>query len=137
MPVVDDRVEHDLHVDAPPEIVFAMFTDPERYVRWMGREATLDPRPGGLYRVVVHERATVAGLYTVVEPHERIEFTWGFEGDPNNPPGSSVVTVTLAAEDGGTRLRLVHAGLAHPALGPHDQGWTGHLATLTTTAAPS
>ncbi len=130
MAVVDDRVEHELHVDAPPELVFAMFTDAERYARWMGREATLDARPGGVCRVVVNDHATVAGTYTVVEPHERVAFTWGFEGNPSSPPGSSLVSVTLTPQDGGTRVRLVHSGLAHPHLEPHDKGWSGHLQQL-------
>ncbi len=130
MAVVGDRVEHELYVDAPPALVFAMFCEAERYVQWMGEEATLDPRPGGTYRVVVNDHATVAGTYTVVEPHHRIEFTWGFEGSPDSPPGSSLVSVTLTAHDGGTRLRLVHSGLEHPALSPHDRGWAGHLKRL-------
>jgi len=129
--VVEDRVEHQLQIDAPPALVFAMFTDAERYVQWMGQEATLDPRPGGIYRIVVNDRATLAGRFTVVEPHHRIAFTWGFDGSTDSPPGSSLVTVTLTPHDGGTRLRLVHTGLAHPDLGPHDTGWTGHLRRLT------
>lgn len=134
MAVVDDRVEHELYVDAPPALVFAMFTEAERYVQWMGQRATLDPRPGGTYRVVVNDSATIAGTYTVVEPHSRVEFTWGFEGSSHSPPGSSVVSVTLIAHEGGTRLRLVHTGLEHPALAPHDRGWTGHLARLVVVA---
>ncbi len=130
MAVVDNRVEHELYVDAGPALVFAMFTEAERYVRWMGQEATLDPRPGGIYRVVVNDHATVAGTYTVVEPFVRVEFTWGFEGDPSSPPGSSLVSIILTPHDSGTRLRLVHTGLEHPALEPHDRGWSGHLQRL-------
>lgn len=134
MAVIEDRVEHELHVDAPPELVFAMFTDAEHYVRWMGREATLDARPGGVYRVVVNDHATVAGSFTVVEPHERVAFTWGFEGSPGSPPGSSLVSVTLTPQDGGTHVRLVHTGLEHPDLGSHDTGWSAHLQQLARTA---
>jgi len=36
-------------VAAPPATVFAFLTDPEKILRWMGTEATLEPRPGGLY----------------------------------------------------------------------------------------
>ncbi len=134
MAVVDDRVVHELYVDAPPALVFAMFTEAERYVQWMGEQATLDPRPGGNYRVVVNDHATVAGTYTVVEPYRRVAFTWGFEGSPDSPPGSSLVTVTLTADGAGTRVRLVHSGLEHPALGPHDGGWAGHLERLAVVA---
>ena len=44
-------IERELHIDAPPEIVFGFFTDPDRMARWMGRTITLDPSPGGAYRI--------------------------------------------------------------------------------------
>jgi hypothetical protein len=31
--------------------VFPYFTDPGRYVQWMGSGATLEPVPGGTYRI--------------------------------------------------------------------------------------
>ncbi len=131
MAVRGDQIEHELRLAAPPHLVFAMFTDPDLYVRWMGRQATLDPRPGGTYRCVVHASATVAGEYVIVDPPHRIDFTWGFEGNPNNPPGSSLVSVTLAPDGDGTLLRLTHTGLEHPALDSHDRGWSGYLGQLT------
>jgi len=39
--VVEARVE------APQEVVFSFFTEPEKYRRWKGQEAELDPRQGG------------------------------------------------------------------------------------------
>jgi uncharacterized protein YndB with AHSA1/START domain len=125
-----DRLEHEVVIGAPAELVFAFFTDAELYPRWMGREATLDPRPGGIYRCVVHDTATVLGEYVVVEPPRRVVFTWGFEGGSGVPAGSSTVSVTLISVPGGTLLRLVHTGLPHPALAGHDKGWTGYLAQL-------
>src|SRR5919107_2639621 len=95
MAIAGDRIEHEVMIAAPPELVFAFLTIPELYARWMGREATLDPRPGGIYRCVVHDRATVVGEYVVVEPPNHIEFTWGFEGGTDVPPGSSRVSITL------------------------------------------
>ena len=44
-------VEHEIRVAARPETVFAYFTDPAKMVQWMGAEATLDPRPGGICRI--------------------------------------------------------------------------------------
>jgi hypothetical protein len=40
-------VEVSMHMPAPPEDVFPYFTDPARYVQWMGSEAKLEPVPGG------------------------------------------------------------------------------------------
>lgn len=128
--IAGDRIEHEILIMAPPEIVFAFFTDAQRYPPWMGRQATLDPRPGGVYQCVVHDAATVIGEYVEVDPPRRVVFTWGFEGNDAIPPGSSTVSVTLTPDGGGTLLRLVHTGLPHPALDPHDAGWSGYLTQL-------
>ena len=46
-------VRRETHVPAPPAAVFALMTDPEKILRWMGTEAQLEPRQGGLYLVNV------------------------------------------------------------------------------------
>ena len=130
MSIVGDRIVQSIDVAAPPETVFRFFTDPERHTRWLGREAILDPRPGGIYRCIVNDTSTVRGEYVEVEPPHRVVFTWGFEGNVDVPPGSSVVTVTLQPSGRGTRLVLVHTGLPHPMFEPHDVGWRGYLQSL-------
>jgi len=40
-------VECEVRIDAPPEVIFKFFVDPDHMVRWKGVEATLDPRPAG------------------------------------------------------------------------------------------
>ena len=47
----DGLIEHEIRIAAAPEIVFASFTDLAKMVQWMGTEATLDPRPGGVCRI--------------------------------------------------------------------------------------
>jgi uncharacterized protein YndB with AHSA1/START domain len=37
-------VEREVRIEAPPEVVFKFFVDPEQMIRWTGVEATLDPR---------------------------------------------------------------------------------------------
>jgi len=135
MTVTGDRVEQEIHIQAPPEVVFRFFTDPAMHDRWIGQRATLDPRRGGIYRCVMNDTATVVGEYVEVEPPHRVVFTWGFENNPGIPPGSSTVSVTLTADQDGTRVRLVHTGLPHPAVASHRQGWAGYLAQLSEAAA--
>ena len=58
-------------------------------------------------------------------------FTWGYEGDGQAlPAGSSTVGITLEPVDGGTLVRLRHAGLpaGEPPLA-HLAGWRHALAT--------
>jgi uncharacterized protein YndB with AHSA1/START domain len=44
-------VEVTMHIPAIPEDVFGYFTEPARYVQWMGTEAELEPKAGGTDRV--------------------------------------------------------------------------------------
>ena len=129
-------VEHQLWIEAPVEDVFAYFTDPAKMVRWMGIEATLDPRPGGLTRIVVNPEAVMRGEYVEVTPHSRVVFTWGWEdGRLGTPSASTVVEVSLTPEGEGTRLQLTHRELPDEAVAFHRLGWAYYLGRLEVTAA--
>src|SRR3954447_22970200 len=78
MPGATDTVEHQVRVAAPPDVVFEYFTDPSKLVRWMGSDATLDPRPGGVCRFTVNG-VRMIGEYLQVDFPCRIVFTWGWE----------------------------------------------------------
>jgi Uncharacterized conserved protein len=53
-------VRREVQIAAPPSTVFAFLTDPEKILRWMGTEATVEPQPGGLYLVNVTARMSPA-----------------------------------------------------------------------------
>jgi uncharacterized protein YndB with AHSA1/START domain len=104
--------------------------------RWKGIEATLDPRPGGVYRVTVTPRDIASGSYVAIEPYRRIVIAWGWEGDGHPvPPGSSTVEVTFEPDGDGTRLRLVHRDLPPETAGQHAEGWDHYLERLAQAAA--
>ncbi len=124
-------IELERRIEAPPETVFAYFTDEARYTKWMGVDATLEPRPGGTYRIRAPHGHFASGEFEIVDPPNRVVFTWGWEGDPEIPPGSSRVEVTFTARDGATIVRLVHDGLPGPAaLDLHMDGWSRYLDRL-------
>ena len=117
-------IEITQRIDAPPEIVFAYLTDSQRFVRWMGVGAELDPRPGGRYRIDVDGVHIVSGEYQVIDPPRRLVMSWGWEGHPTVPPGSTTVEITLTPEAGATVLRLRHLGLPDEAeRRQHAEGW--------------
>jgi uncharacterized protein YndB with AHSA1/START domain len=140
-------VEVSVQLAAAPETVFPYFTEPGRYVQWMGSEATLEPSPGGTYRVRMPDGFRAAGTFLHVDPPHQLAFTWGFadadavqrskheqnrasSGNPM-PPGSTRVTVTLDAADGGTRLTLRHDDLPSPELVEgHRVAWGIYLTRL-------
>ena len=130
-------IERELRIDANPETVFEFFTNPEKMVRWKGRAATLDPRPGGVYRIEMNAETIVAGEYVEVDSPHRLVFTWGWEGGyASTPPGSSTVEITLTPDGDGTLVRLVHSGLPNAeSVAAHADGWDMYLGRLSTAAA--
>ena len=124
-------IEVTVHIAAQPEIVFAYFIDPARYVQWMGTHATLEPVPGGTYRVDIRDGVAAAGEFVEVDPPHRLVFTWGWTGDPTVAPGSTRVVVTFEEEDGGTRVVLRHHDLPDEGQRDHHRkGWHTYLHRL-------
>jgi uncharacterized protein YndB with AHSA1/START domain len=127
MPATADpsTVEQEVHVDAPPEVVFPYFTDPELLCRWQGTEATLEARAGGEYLVQLGPGNVVRGEFVEVDAPHRVVFTWGWEGEDHPvPPGSTRVEVDLRPDGGGTIVRLRHSGLEGVWTERHAVGWT-------------
>jgi uncharacterized protein YndB with AHSA1/START domain len=132
-------VEREIQIDAEPETVFPFFTDPERMVRWMGLRATLDPRPGGVFRLNMIDDYFVEGEFVAIEPHTRVVFTWGYGELPRErgiplPSGASTVEVELVPRDGATIVRLTHTVPARMAEF-HASGWDNYLGRLAIVAA--
>jgi uncharacterized protein YndB with AHSA1/START domain len=131
----EDALERELRIAARPETVFAFFIDPARMLRWMGKDDTLDPRPGGNFYDHIDGQQIARGEYIEVVPHSRVVFTWGWEGEGSEtPPGTSTVEVTLVADGDGTILRLRHSGLSVAERASHGQGWDHFLARLAAVA---
>src|SRR5581483_9611634 len=117
-------VRRETHVPAPPAAVFALLTDPEKILRWMGSEAQLEPRPGGLYLVNVTGGRVARGFFREVVPVHRLAYSFGWDGSEAVPPGSSLIEIDLVERPDGTLLRLTHTGL--PDAGQcagHAEGW--------------
>jgi len=100
--------------DAPRELVFQAFTDPELYVQWLGpqRITTMldifEPRSGGRWRYLQKDQSGnefgFHGVYHEVRAPERIIDTFEFEGLPE---AGHVALETLTLEElAGGRTRL-------------------------------
>jgi uncharacterized protein YndB with AHSA1/START domain len=134
-------VEREVRIEAKPETVFSFFTDPEKMVRWMGIGATLDPRPGGIFRVNVMRNSFMHGEYLEIEPYSRVVFSWGY-GEPlppdakSNPlpAGSSIVEVRFVPDGDATIVRLSHRKLPVDLHSFHELGWANYLDRLAVAA---
>lgn len=135
--MTDVRIERSLA--APPERVYAAWTDATLLSRWfcpnpdLALDVRVDAVVGGAYRVDMGEGSYVAeGRYTELEPYRVVAFTWRWT--TSDEPASAVRVELAPADDGGTHLVLLHTGLedAETAEG-HREGWElslGRLAAL-------
>jgi uncharacterized protein YndB with AHSA1/START domain len=84
------RIEREF--DAPRDLVFATFTDPDLIPEWWGPRGTttevvtMDVRTGGDYRFIAHNAdgssTGFRGTYREVTPPERVVQTFEWEGMP-------------------------------------------------------
>lgn len=124
-------IEITQRIEASPEIVFSYLTDSRRFTKWMGVGAELDARPGGRYRIDVDGVHIATGEYREVEPPHRLVMSWGWEGHPTVPPGSTTVEITLTPQGGATVLRLRHLGLPDESeRQTHADGWRNYTSQL-------
>jgi uncharacterized protein YndB with AHSA1/START domain len=118
-------VDVEVRVAAKPETIFPFLSDATKVPQWFGSSAEVDPRPGGVYRVVINNSAVARGEVVEIKTNERIVFTFGWEGQDTHgvPPGSSRVEITLRPDGDGTIVRLHHTGLPAEAANDHRGGW--------------
>ncbi|WP_195908939.1 SRPBCC domain-containing protein [Microlunatus sp. Gsoil 973] len=101
---------------APRDLVFTSWTDPDHLQWWLGPyrsmapvpDLIMDVRPGGRFQVRVIEDDTGSshvsgGIYHEIVRPEKLVFSWGFPAD--DPASSPLVTVLLNdLGDGGTEM---------------------------------
>lgn len=132
--------------DAPRELVFRCWTEPEHFAQWYGPQGftiphcTMDVRVGGTKHFCMRGPkmgdAWFAGEFLEIAPPERIvmtEFIADRDGNPVPPatygfnedwPGKTVITVTLEDLGGRTRMTMRQADLpVGPARDGAGWGW--------------
>jgi uncharacterized protein YndB with AHSA1/START domain len=125
------ELTREIVVKASPATIFEFLTIPEKMLEWQGTSAELDPRPGGVYRVLTGGNHQSAGEFLEVVPNELVSFTFGWdEPDHPIPAGSTKLAISLIPEGENTRVRLVHSGLPDDAISDHTKGWDHYLGRL-------
>ena len=124
-----DHFDTEVDLPAPAEEVFRHLTDPAAMIRWMGQHATLKPVPGGAFEIDING-VPIRGQYLLIDPPRRVRVSWGVAGSTDMPPGATQVEFTLTPTASGTRLRLIHRGLAPGQETVHATGWQHFLPRL-------
>ena len=128
-------------IKAPPDRVYAAWTDPAQLKQWFGPENVqthdfiAEVRVGGKFRWDLTnsegERMAVGGEYRELQPGKKIVFTWQWQDDEDWENHISIVTVELSNRDGDTELRLTHGQLPNEASRDgHTRGWESALDKL-------
>ncbi|WP_343712482.1 SRPBCC family protein [Inquilinus sp.] len=124
-------VRRETRIPAPPAAVFALLTDPEQILRWIGTEAQMDLQPGGLYLLNVTGARFARGAFREVVPVHRLAYSFGWDGSEAVPPGSSLVEIDLIEQPDGTLLRFTHSGLpTAEQCAAHAEGWAHYFDRL-------
>jgi uncharacterized protein YndB with AHSA1/START domain len=115
-------IEREIHIDAPPEVVFEVVSRPEHIRDWWGAETQLRALPGAESELAwadgddprAHvERVTVLAA----EPPRVLSFRWTHAaGEHATQANSLLVTFELVPSGDGTLLRLTETGF-------RERGW--------------
>jgi uncharacterized protein YndB with AHSA1/START domain len=107
----DREIRSERVFDAPRDVVFAAYTDPELISEWWGPDGTttivdvMDVRAGGSWRFEIRNsdgsETAFRGTYREVTPPERIVQTFEWEGMPGHV---AVETATFTEQGDSTRL---------------------------------
>jgi uncharacterized protein YndB with AHSA1/START domain len=139
--------------DAPRELVWKAWTDPERMKLWWGPErftapvCKMDLRVGGRFHFCMRSPQGQdfwnTGVYLEIVEPSRLVYTDMFAdengnvvpashyGLPGDWPPESVVTVTLEEDNGKTKMTLRHAGIPAGVMNEMTGvGWNGSFDKL-------
>jgi len=103
--------------DAPADLVFSMWSDPEHFKNWMGPETfdcpvvDMDFRVGGAFRAMIrsgeHGENWFGGVYKEIEPPTKLVFTFIWDsGGPSD--GVEILITILFRETGGKTEQIFH-----------------------------
>jgi uncharacterized protein YndB with AHSA1/START domain len=115
-------IEREIHIEAPPEVVFEVISQPEHIREWWSAETDFEPTPGATGELVWADgdnpRAHVEGMTVVVaDPPRAFTFRWTHPaGEKAVDSNSLLVTFELVPSGSGTLLRLTETGF-------REQGW--------------
>ena len=131
--------------DAPRDLVFAAWTEPERMKLWWGPKgwtipfSEADLRPGGAFRYAMRspdgQEHLVEGVISEIEPPSRFVTVSELGGDGNHPPVRVVTEVTFESQGDVTLVRIEtvasgSADMIDSATEGMDEHWVEHLDRL-------
>lgn len=127
--------------DAPPSLVFKLWTTPEHLARWWGPRnfssttEIFEFREGGRYRHLIHgpdgQTYAMSGIFQEIIEPKRIAFTFSWDEGDFLDLVETLVSVSIAAEGDRTRLIFRQEPFADiETRDSHIEGWSECLDKL-------
>lgn len=144
-----DAVVIERHFDAPVDLIWKLWTEPDHFAHWYGPDgasipvAKMDVRVGGPRLVCMEMQMPqgpaqmwFAGEYLDVVENKRLVYTESMADEHGNatpgPDGHAAATeVRVELEDVGGRTKMVLTHVGIPAGSPGAAGWTMAFDKLT------
>jgi uncharacterized protein YndB with AHSA1/START domain len=144
--VEQDSVVVEIHIAAPPQRVFQAITKPEQLMRWFTHPSCpvklweIDARKGGRWRSANHPSTKslngvnefrAGGEILEIDPPRLLVYTWHANWH-DDPSLATVVRWELQPDDKGTKVKVMHSGLAKEKVAREDYsgGWIGAVELL-------
>jgi uncharacterized protein YndB with AHSA1/START domain len=134
--------------NAPRELVFDAFSNPEHAKQWMGPRGFAaiyveqDVRPGGKWRACLHQTdgrlgkkypdLWQGGVFHEIARPELVVYTFAWEGQGGQPTRETLITITFEELRGGkTQMDFYQASFdSFEQRDGHDQGWNSSFDRL-------
>jgi len=122
--------------NAPRELVYKLFTEPEHIMRWMGprdfeaRSFTQDARVGGKWRGMLHPLAGgrdlwQGGTFLEIVPPSHVSYTFAWDNENGRPGEETIVTLDFEAQGNKTKLTFHQTGFTSEGeRDGHYGGWS-------------
>jgi uncharacterized protein YndB with AHSA1/START domain len=138
--LVAHRIEREILIEAPVDVVWEVVTQPEHISGWFSKSAEVDLTPGGKLALYWEAHGTRHGRVERVEAPHFFSFRWVIRPDEDiTEDNSTLVEFTLSAEGESTRLTVVETGFGDLAgtedertdyFDDHSRGWDRELDEL-------
>ncbi|NNH69162.1 polyketide cyclase [Nocardia uniformis] len=115
-------IERTLYIDATPEVVYEVISNPTHVKQWWPDDADFASTPGAVGELIWGDRTTpdaqIVPLTVVdAQPHTLFSFRWIHPADEPAAAGNSLfVTFELTPSGAGTTVRMTETGF-------REMGW--------------
>jgi uncharacterized protein YndB with AHSA1/START domain len=140
MSTLEYRIERDVLIDAPVEVVWRTITEPDQISLWFADRVEVEIKPGARGYMGFGDQGGPV-MVEAVDPPTRFSFRWNHPAGEDPADGNSLlVEFILDGEGERTRLRVVESGLGLLAwpdaekqryADEHTAGWGDFLGRLT------